>query len=88
LYNEFLNADVLKIGHHGSSSSSSVEFIKSVNPKIGIISAGVMNKFNHPSKDIILRYQERNVEIMRTDHEGAIILTSNGEEISKIDWRK
>lgn len=88
LYDRFLNADVLKIGHHGSSTSSSEEFIELVNPEIGIISAGVMNKFNHPSTKIVNRYKERNVKLFRTDHEGAIILTSDGEEISQIDWRE
>ena len=88
LYDRFLNADVLKIGHHGSSTSSSEEFVELVNPKIGIISAGVMNKFNHPSKKIVNLYNERNVKLFRTDYEGAIIFTSDGEEISKIDWRE
>lgn len=88
LYGRFLNSDVLKIGHHGSNTSSSVEFIDIVDPKYGIISAGLMNKFKHPSSSIIKRYLNKNVSISRTDYEGAIIFTSDGSRISKIDWRE
>ena len=88
LYGSFLDADVLKIGHHGSATSSSEEFIDFVVPKIGIISAGVMNKFNHPSSKVLKRFTDRNVKIYRTDYEGAIIFTSDGTKISKIDWRE
>lgn len=87
-YSTFLKSDVLKVGHHGSKTSSSDEFIEYVNPKIGIISAGVMNKFKHPSKLIIDKLKHRNIVIRRTDYEGAIILTSNGENINSINWRK
>lgn len=86
-YDNFLKADVLKIGHHGSGSSSSPEFLDKVDPDIGIISAGLMNKFNHPSPKVITRLQNREIKIFRTDREGAVILTSDGSSISKIDWR-
>ena len=86
-YDEFLKADVLKVGHHGSGSSSSPEFLDKVDPDIGIISAGLMNKFNHPSPKVIKRMQNREIKIFRTDREGAVILTSDGSSISKIDWR-
>ncbi len=86
-YSEVLQSDVLKIGHHGSKSSTSLEFLEAVNPKIGIVSAGVMNHFNHPAKSVISKLQNRNIEIRRTDEEGAILLVSNGEEINNIDWR-
>jgi competence protein ComEC len=86
-YGEFINSDVLKVGHHGSKSSTSDLFLDLVKPKIGIISAGLMNKFKHPSKSVINKLNERNIVIRRTDHEGAIILTSNGELINSVDWR-
>ncbi len=88
LYGRFLNSDVLKIGHHGSNTSSSMEFIDMVKPNYGIISAGLMNKFKHPSSKIIERFSNKNVNISRTDYEGAIIFTSDGSRITKIDWRK
>ncbi len=87
-YADFLDSDVLKVGHHGSKSSSSDEFLDLVNPQIGIISAGVMNKFKHPSEKVVSKLVDRNIDIRRTDYEGAIILVSDGESIKNIDWRK
>lgn len=87
-YSEFLKSDVLKVGHHGSKTSSSDEFLELVDPKIGIISAGIMNKFKHPSKVVIDKFKHKNVVLRRTDYEGAIIITSDGENITNIDWRK
>jgi competence protein ComEC len=87
-YADFLDSDVLKVGHHGSKSSSSDEFLDLVNPQIGIISAGVMNRFKHPSERVVSRLVDKNIDIRRTDHEGAMILVSDGESIKNIDWRK
>lgn len=86
-YGEFINSDVLKVGHHGSKSSTSDLFLDFVNPKIGIISAGLLNKFKHPSKSVISKLSKRNISIRRTDHEGAVILNSNGKSINTVDWR-
>jgi len=86
-YGIFLDSDLLKIGHHGSKSSSSLKFIDYVSPKIGLISAGLNNKFGHPAKLILDRYNKRGVLLYRTDIEGAVILQSDGESIKKIDWR-
>jgi len=86
-YGPFLDSDILKVGHHGSKSSSSQKFIDAVTPKIALISVGENNKFNHPSKIVIDRFNNKNVAIYRTDLEGAIILQSDGESINKIDWR-
>lgn len=86
-YGEFLKSDVLKVGHHGSKTSTSDSFLDLVNPKIGIISAGLMNKFKHPSKSVIEKLNDKNIKVRRTDYEGAVILTSNGESINSIDWR-
>ncbi|MBK8946780.1 MAG: DNA internalization-related competence protein ComEC/Rec2 [Ignavibacteriae bacterium] len=86
-YSTKLKSDVLKIGHHGSKHSSSDEFLEIVNPKIGIISAGIMNKFNHPAKEVLAKLNEKKIQILRTDLSGAIILSSNGKEINNIDWR-
>ncbi|MBK7106452.1 MAG: DNA internalization-related competence protein ComEC/Rec2 [Ignavibacteriae bacterium] len=86
-YSDKLKSDVLKIGHHGSKHSSNDEFLEIVNPKIGIISAGIMNKFKHPTKEVLNKLSERKIQILRTDKVGAIILSSNGKEIKNIDWR-
>lgn len=86
-YFTFLKADVLKVGHHGSNTSSSNLFLDMVKPSIGIISAGVMNKFSHPSKKVLSKFKKRNIKIRRTDLEGAIILSSDGYVVRNIDWR-
>lgn len=86
-YGEFLKSDVLKVGHHGSNTSTSKEFLNFVHPKIGLISAGVMNKFKHPSKRIVELLKKFNVKILRTDVSGAILLVSDGNSIQNVDWR-
>jgi competence protein ComEC len=87
-YGKFLDSDVLKIGHHGSKSSSSQMFINKVSPSVGLISAGLNNNFGHPVKLILNRYIKSNVTLYRTDLEGAIILQSDGERINKVNWRE
>lgn len=70
--NEDIKADVLKIAHHGSSSSSSMNFLKKVNPSIAVISVGKNNKYNHPSDLVINRLNKLNIKIYRTDLDGSI----------------
>ncbi len=78
-----LSADVLKVGHHGSSSSSSKEFLDKVNPKIAIISCGKNNKYGHPHSETIKQLKNRKVQIYRTDVDGSIVLISDGKKIAK-----
>ena len=86
-YQKFLESDVLKVGHHGSKTSTISELLEYVDPDMALISAGLFNKFKHPSPVTIEKLVEKNVEIRRTDLEGAVILQSNGEEISVLNWR-
>lgn len=79
-----VNSTVLKVGHHGSNTSTSELFLKKVSPKIAIISCGKHNMFNHPSKDILKRLIDVNAKVYRTDIDGTIILTTNGKTISKL----
>ena len=71
-YGLSLKADYLKLGHHGSNTSSSDEFIKIVSPKEAIISCGVNNIYNHPSKQVIDTLNKYKIKIRRTDLEGTI----------------
>ena len=66
------NIDVLKVGHHGSRSSSSKEFINEINPKYSIISVGKNNKYGHPNKEILDNLKES--KIYRTDQDGSIMV--------------
>ncbi|OOM13552.1 ComEC/Rec2 family competence protein [Clostridium saccharobutylicum] len=81
--NDDISADILKIGHHGSSTSTSENFLKKVNPSIGVISVGEGNVYNHPNDDIIKRLKKNKVTIYRTDINGTIILSSDGKSITK-----
>lgn len=78
----FASCDVLKVGHHGSDTSSSLDFIKSVNPKYAIISVGKDNKYGHPVESILKRYQENNTEIYRTDLNGTVKVIADGNSIT------
>ena len=79
--------DVLKVGHHGSSSSSSDKFLKQINPDIAIISVGPNNTYNLPKSNIIKRIQKYTSELYRTDEVGTILITSDGETnlVSKLN---
>ena len=79
-----IRSDVLKIGHHGSSTSTSLNFLKKVNPIISVISVGENNEFNHPNKNVIDNLKKNNVLIFQTNINGSIILCSNGTNITKI----
>ena len=64
------NVDVLKVGHHGSKTSSSKEFIDEINPKYGVISVGKNNRYGHPNKEVLNNLE--NSKIYRTDRDGSI----------------
>lgn len=81
-YKDFLNTDILKAGHHGSITSSTIPFILKNSPNIAVISCGRFNKFNHPSEIILDRFTRSGAEIFRTDNEGAVIIESDGYEIN------
>lgn len=76
-----LSADVLKIGHHGSSSSTSPDFLKKVSPKYAVISVGPENDYSHPSAEVMNRLKNANIPVYRTDESGTVICTSDGESI-------
>ena len=63
--------DVLKVGHHGSKTSSDKEFINEINPKYSIISVGKNNRYGHPNKEVLENLQES--KIYRTDQDGSIM---------------
>lgn len=69
---EYINCDILKVGHHGSNTSSSDEFIKYLKPKEAIISCGKNNKYGHPHKEVLATLKRNNVKVRRTDLEGSI----------------
>ncbi|WP_040012680.1 ComEC/Rec2 family competence protein [Peptoanaerobacter stomatis] len=83
IINDFddIRADVLKLGHHGSSTSTSDYFLGKVNPSIGVISCGKNNKYGHPHKEVMNLLKKYNIMIFRTDEQGSIVLKSDGYKI-------
>lgn len=77
-----LKSDIIKIGHHGSKTSTSYNFLHEVNPSFAIISVGEDNTYGHPSLDTLLNLNLMNIKTYRTDLNGTIIVTSNGNTIS------
>jgi len=77
-----LKANVLKVGHHGSSSSTSPAFLKAVAPKYAVISVGTGNKYGHPHKVTLTKLTNAKVQVYRTDQDGTIIATSDGKNIT------
>ena len=81
-HNNDISATVLKLNHHGSSTSSSQQFLDAVNPQYVIISLGKDNKYGHPHKEVMERLEKMNVPIYRTDTMGTIVVSTDGENIS------
>ncbi|MCX6780029.1 MAG: MBL fold metallo-hydrolase, partial [Candidatus Magasanikbacteria bacterium] len=69
-----LAADYLKVGHHGSESSSGVKFLKAVSARYSIVSVGAKNRYGHPSMRVLKKLERAKMEIWRTDLKGDIIL--------------
>ncbi|MCY6371948.1 ComEC/Rec2 family competence protein [Clostridium ganghwense] len=78
-----IKADVLKLGHHGSNTSTSINFLNEVNPKVAVISCGKGNDYGHPHKETLTKLKDKNVILYRTDLDGTIILESDGNKITK-----
>lgn len=80
--NNNLNCDILKVGHHGSSTSTSSNFLASVNPSVAIISVGKNNSYGHPTSEILSLLNSYNIRTFRTDINGTIIAISDGKNIN------
>ncbi len=73
-----LHADVLKVGHHGSKTSTIPPFLEAVSPSIAIVSAGYENSFGHPHPDVVRRLGERHITLLRTDLDGMVTVQTDG----------
>lgn len=76
-----IKSDVLKVGHHGSITSSQIEFLEKVSPQIAVIMVGKNNKFNHPSLRNLKRLEKLKIKTFRTDLDGTITIISDGNNI-------
>lgn len=77
-----LQSTVLKVGHHGSSSSSSYAFLRSVMPEYAVISCGKGNDYGHPHEEVLSRFEDAEVKLYRTDLQGNITCTSDGNTVT------
>lgn len=75
---EKLQADVIKVAHHGSSSGTSVRFLQAVSPRYAVISCGFDNPYGHPHQETLNRLQKAGIDILRTDQMGTIIMSTDG----------
>lgn len=83
-----LQADVLKVGHHGSRTATSWPFLKAVRPEVAVISCGYKNPYGHPHKDTIKRLRDVGARIYRTDWGGAITIKTDGRSLSVEAYRR
>lgn len=77
-----IDAEILKVGHHGSDTSTSDEFLKAISPDIALISAGVGNKHDHPKKSTMDKFKTSDIEVYRTDESGTVVITVTANDIT------
>jgi len=77
-----IDAEILKLGHHGSDTSSSQEFLNAITPDYGLISSKVGNKYEHPIKSTMDKLQAMNVEVYRTDECGSVVMTIATDDVT------
>ena len=83
-----LRADLLKVGHHGSRTSTSTEWLSAVRPKVAVISAGRGNRYGHPHPEVIARLDAADVpEVWRTDRRGSLCIEIRRDGAWRIDSR-
>ena len=80
-YGDSLRADVLKVGHHGSSTSSSGPFLDAVQPRLALVSVGLGNSYGHPSADVMATLAARGAQVLRTDRLGTIVVSTDGHRL-------
>jgi competence protein ComEC len=79
-----LRSNVLKVGHHGSRTSTTEAFLDAVRPSVAVISCGNDNSYNHPNKETVMKLSrpERNITLFRTDRDGTVVITTDGRKIT------
>jgi competence protein ComEC len=82
-----LRADVLKVPHHGSKSSSGEAFIDAVAPRLAVISVGERSRFGHPHQVVVDRYEAREIRLLRTGHDGMVTVSTDGSGMEVTTFR-
>lgn len=81
-----IGADVLKVGHHGSKTSTTADFLKKVSPQVAFIEVGSKNKFGHPALEVIQRLEKSGIKYYRTDLDGHVEIVSDGQSFKTIKY--
>jgi competence protein ComEC len=76
-----LGATVLKAPHHGSKTSSCERFLAAVDPQVAVVSVGADNRFGHPAPEVLARYAEQGIPVLRTDELGTVEFVTDGERL-------
>lgn len=79
IYDENIQSDVLKVGHHGSKTSTDESFVSAVNPQYAVISSGKGNRYGHPNQEVLSTLGKFDLKILRTDELGTIVMKSDGK---------
>lgn len=79
-----LDVDILKVGHHGSKTSTSEEFLRVATPDVAVISAGRKNRYGHPHQEVMDRLKSLGIATLRTDRDGGIVFASDGKSFRRI----
>ncbi len=88
LGNDALDTDFLKVGHHGSYTSSGREFLEQISPQISIISVGADNSYNHPSMQTLQTISEMKLPMVRTDYDGTISIIMTKDDVKRITYSR
>ena len=76
-----LRADVLKVAHHGSRTSTTAEFLDRTAASVAVISAGAGNSFGHPHEEVVERLRQRGLRILETSRHGAVTISTDGDDL-------
>jgi competence protein ComEC len=80
-----LRADVLKVGHHGSRTSTTPEFLAAVRPRVALVSVGLGNDYGHPSPDVMQQLASSGADVLRTDVLGSVVVRTDGHALTIVD---
>lgn len=88
-YGDTLRADVLKVAHHGSRTSTTLPFLDAVRPRVALVSVGAGNSYGHPSPRVLQSLDARGIHLLRTDDDGTIVTSTNGADLEvRTDGRR
>ena len=80
-FGKLLDIEILKVGHHGSKTSTSRYFLSQTTPQVALVSVGKKNRYGHPNIQVISRLRKKGIKVYRTDQEGAIEVKTDGKKI-------